>query len=76
MSPTTSLSNPVQTMHSRGLAPGALVGLVVGTVIGGLILLVAVGIFVILYRRGNRSRPDEGPTTSEPILFQFIFYIF
>ena len=76
MSPTTSLSNPVQTVHSRGLAPGALVGLVVGTVIGGLILLVAVGIFVIWCRRRNRKRPDEGPATSESIIFQLVnFYL-
>ncbi|KAF3957170.1 hypothetical protein CMV_017789 [Castanea mollissima] len=55
---------PPQPEPKTGLTP--LVGLIVGTVIGGLILLVAVGIFVICYRRRNRRRPDEGPATSDP----------
>lgn len=56
----------------NGLPPGALAGLIVGIGIGGLIVLVGVGIFVIFYRRRKRRRlelgnyPIQGPKDDPP----------
>ncbi|KAF8027559.1 hypothetical protein BT93_E0461 [Corymbia citriodora subsp. variegata] len=56
----------------KGLPPGTLAGLIVGIGIGGLIVLVGVGIFVIFYRRRKRRRlelgsyPLQGPKDDPP----------
>ncbi|XP_031252697.1 proline-rich receptor-like protein kinase PERK15 isoform X1 [Pistacia vera] len=57
---------PVTLPAPNGLPPGAIAGLVVGVVIGGAIVLAAVGIFVLFYRRRKRklaaqNLPQQGP---------------
>lgn len=64
----TSISPPLPPPFlppNGGLATGALVGLVVGIGIGGLIVLIAVGIFVICYRRRNRRRRQAYTHTTQ-----------
>ncbi|XP_030464653.1 proline-rich receptor-like protein kinase PERK1 isoform X2 [Syzygium oleosum] len=58
---------PTLPAPSNGLPPGAMAALIVGIGIGGLIVLIGVGIFVIFYRRRKRGRlelgsyPAQGP---------------
>ncbi|XP_035548216.1 proline-rich receptor-like protein kinase PERK1 [Juglans regia] len=67
LAPTTGLSLTSPPPPDGGLPKGALVGLVVGIVIGGLIVLVAVGFFVICRRRrGRRRRGDNNESDGPP----------
>ncbi|KAG6733724.1 hypothetical protein I3843_01G229100 [Carya illinoinensis] len=65
--PTTGLSPPPPpSPREGGLPKGELVGLVVGIVIGGLIVLVAVGFFVICRRRRGRKRRGDDKESDGP----------
>ncbi|KAL3721004.1 hypothetical protein ACJRO7_005769 [Eucalyptus globulus] len=73
--PPPPLPSAIGPVSSKGLSPG----LIVGIGIGGLIVLVGVGIFVIFYQRrkgrrldlgndpiqGPEDDPSQGPTSSE-----------
>lgn len=76
--PLLPLPPPLPPPPKGGLATGALVGLIVGIGIGGLIVLVGVCIFVIFYRRRNRRNghdnfhsdgPPQGSKSEVLILF-------
>ncbi|KAI6671900.1 hypothetical protein NL676_006785 [Syzygium grande] len=68
--PTPPAASPPATPN--GLPKGTMAALIVGIGIGGLIVLIGVGIFVIFYRRRKRGRlelgsyPAQGPKDDPP----------